>query len=173
MTAPLWLLDDGPLGDLALQLDVAWNWPASTLHVVGEVEVSARLDRSGRRARLLTMSSGGAPAIEVHHIVVGSPAADLLYRHLRRASSDATEDLGEHASIAFCALMSAAAVFVTADKKAAFLALAELGSGRVATPFDLWDDLSRKGLITRVQFDALCKRTVKESGLPGLPRRFA
>jgi hypothetical protein len=167
-----WLLDDGPLGDLALQFDPAWSWPASTIHIVSEVAAGAQRDRSGRRGNLLKMSAGGSPAIEVHDIQVGSPAADMLFAHLRRDAADATEDLGEHASIAFCAMQGPGFVFVAADKQAAFLALAELGRGRVASPFDLWAHLSRAKLITAAQFEALCQRTVKTSAFPGVPRRF-
>lgn len=168
----MWVLDDGPFGELAFQFDAAWAWPASCLHVVGEVAKLADLDRSQRRRRLLDMSSGGTPSIEVHQIQVGSPASDMLYTHLRRDSVDATENLGEHASIAFCARVAPEAVFVPADKKAAFLALAELGPGRVVTPFDLWAHLHRSGFITRAQFTVLCERTVKGGALPGVPLRF-
>lgn len=168
-----WVLDDGPLGDLALQFDPAWSWPASTLHVVREVANGAARDRSGRRTSLLRMATGGVTAIAVHDLVVGSPASDLLFQHLRRDSADTGENLGEHASIAFCAHVAPSAVFVPRDKKAAFLALAELGIGRVATPFDLWADLKGARLITAPQFATLCERTARDSGLPGIPRRFA
>jgi len=170
---PMWLLDDGPLGWLALALDASWDWPSSTLHVVGHVASSAGRDRSGRRAKLLSMApKGGAPSIQVHEIPVPSPAADMVFSHLRPDSSDTDEDLGEHESIALCALVEPQAIFVAADKKAAFLAMAELGGARVATPFDCWASLKDNLLISPAQFSTLCERTVKESGLPGLPRRF-
>jgi hypothetical protein len=75
-------------------------------------------------------------------------------------------------AIAFCALVEPEGVFVPADKRAAFLALAELGPGRVATPFDLWAHLKDGGLITTEQFTFLCERTAKGGGLPGVPLRF-
>jgi hypothetical protein len=118
------------------------------------------------------MSSEGSPSIEVHQIEVGSPASDMIFMHLRRDSADTDEHLGEHASIAFCALLEPEAVFVAADKKAAFLALAELGRGRVAAPFDLWAHLKEAGLITGAQFHSLCERTARGSGMANVPRRF-
>mgnify|MGYP003376662509 CR=1 FL=1 len=51
------------------------------------------------------------------------------------------------------------AVFVAEDKGAAFLALSELGRGRVATPFDLWDDLLGRSVIALAGFKRLCAAT--------------
>jgi hypothetical protein len=52
------------------------------------------------------------------------------------------------------------------------MALAELGPCRVSSPLDVWAELHARKLINKVQFDALMDRTIKTSGLPGMPRRF-
>lgn len=167
-----WVLDDGPFGDLALYFDAAWAWPADTLHLVGEVARGAQQDKSGRRLKLLQMTSGAAPSIRVHDIQVGTPASDMLFNHLRQNATDATSNLGEHASIAFCAVDAPDALFVPADKLAAYLALCELGPSRVASPFDLWEHLRSGKHITQAQFDLLCVRTTRMASLPAVPRRF-
>jgi len=65
------------------------------------------------------------------------------------------------------------AVFVTQDRRAAMLALAELGRSRVAHPFDLWLHLQDRDLIRRAEFKELCRRTVTaDTGLPGVPWRL-
>jgi hypothetical protein len=169
-----WLLDDGPFGLLAMVNPGNWNWPADALHVVEEVAVSAAKDKSGRRGKLLAMRDGNQPSITVHTIPAPSKAADYLFKYLRTRASMATRDMGEDASIAYCMAEDPDAVFVAMDKRAAYVALSELGSGRVVTPFDCWDGLLRGGLIARQDFDSLCDRALKgDSGLPGLPRRIA
>lgn len=104
--------------------------------------------------------------------MVGSEAARFLFDYLRPKASKATKNLGEDAAIAYCAVDRTDACFVTMDKIAAFLALSELGRGRVATPFDLWDDLLSGGLIKRNEFLSLCEQTYKAVSLPGVPRRL-
>jgi hypothetical protein len=142
--------------------------------MVREVASNARNDRSGRRQRLLSMMSAGQPCIAVHDIQEGTPTAEMLYGYLRPDSTHATKDIGEDASIAFCAMERSDTLFVTQDRAAALIALAELGPGRVATPFDLWHDLEEKALISRDQCQALCNSTYKSAKdlLPGVPRRI-
>jgi hypothetical protein len=169
----VWLLDDGPFGILAQEFDPGWSWPPSVIHLVGEVARAASRDRSGRRQALLSLASAGALCVEVHHVLAGTPAADDLYTHLRPSSAAATHDLGEHVSIAFCAIERPDAIFVTQDKAAAYLALAELGPGRVSTPFDFWDEMRAEGLISHLHFEQLCRRTLASgSSLTGLPLRL-
>jgi hypothetical protein len=166
------VLDDGPIGVLAM-VNPGWQWPANTLHVVDEVAAAAARDRSRRRQTLFAMESGGAPCIRVHPILTTSVAADHLFNHLRTRASNASRDLGEDASIAYCMGEDPEAVFVAMDKRAAYVALAELGTGRVASPFDCWAWLRDRGHITLGDFEALCARLLKvDVGLPGLPRRF-
>jgi hypothetical protein len=169
MTA--WLLDDGPFGMVSQQFDAAWQWPADTLHVVHEVADGARSDKSGRRQSMLTMG-GHAPAVRVHRPLSTSSAAQYLLTHLRPRAPSATKNLGEDVAIALAATELLDVVFVTLDKAAAFVALAELGPGRVSTPLDVWADLHRPRLITVVQRDEMTRRTVTHGSLPGLPRRF-
>jgi hypothetical protein len=168
----VWVLDEGPLGILARHYNRAWTWTGRTLHTVAEVASAAPLDKSGRRKSLLAMQHGGEPVIEVHSIMAGSPAAIFLFEYLRPNASSATKDLGEHAAISYCAIERTDACFVTMDKGAAFLALAELGTGRVATPFDLWDDLLAARLLSSDEFFKLCDAVHKSVGLPGVPQRI-
>lgn len=168
----VWVLDDGPLGSLAKHYSAAWSWSARLLHTVAEVASAASLDRSSRRKSLLAMQQSGEPVIEVHSIMVGSETAEFLFGYLRPNAPSATKNLGEDAAIAYCAIERKDACFVTMDKGATFLALAELGRGRVATPFDLWDDLLLKGLISPNEFSSLCETVHKSLGLPGVPQRI-
>jgi hypothetical protein len=170
----LWVLDDGPFGTLARHHDASWHWPESALHLVSEVAMGAQHDKSGRRQRLLNMMSGGLPCIAVHDIHPGTPADAMLHNYLRQNATSARKDLGEDASVAFCALVQPEAVFVTQDQGAALVALSELGAGRVATPFDLWHDMARQGLVSPQQCKALCESTHKsvKDFLPGIPRRL-
>jgi len=168
-----WLVDDGPFGELARQFDPAWSWPAGTLHVMEEVSSGAIEDRSKRRQSLLAMKTPqGEPVVVVHSLILGRPASKMLFEYLRPNAPNATKNLGEDASIAYAARESSTAVFVAFDKGACFLALGEIGRDRVASPFDLWDDLKQRGLLTATQFENLCNRTQKLSNLPGIPARL-
>lgn len=168
-----WVVDDGPLGKLAQIFDDGWTWPAETAHVLQAVVEGAAFDHSGRRQKLLAMRNGGEPVIVQHAVSVGSPADHYLASHLRPNGSSATDDLGEHESIAWILHDGPDdAVFVTEDKKASYLALAELGCGRVATPFDLWDDLRSRALISEEQLRELCERGAKAAGM-SIPRRMS
>jgi hypothetical protein len=143
------------------------------VQIVAEVAHAAVGDKSGRRQAMLAHSCADGPLVRVHDIVVGSVAEDFLYSHMRPDGSRATKDLGEHASVALAATTLFDAVFVTMDKGAAYLALSELGVGRVASPFDYWHWLLQSGLIHNDVFTSLCECTHKGDGhLPGMPRRF-
>ncbi|HQY64644.1 MAG TPA: hypothetical protein PK141_24765 [Polyangiaceae bacterium] len=166
-----WLVDDGPLGLLARTWGPSWSWPESAITVVREVADGAASDKSGRRTKLLAMCAPSSlPSVAVHDC--GYEAAAVLYGHLRPIASQATRDLGEDASIAAALTEVRDAVFVTMDKRAAYIALAELGSGRVATPFDLWDHLERAGLVSLAEYRALADLTTKQDhGLADVPLR--
>lgn len=161
-----WVLDDGPFGSLAKHYNRVWSWPARFLHTVAEVASAASLDRSGRRNSLLDMQHSGQPVIEVHSIMAGSKAANFLFEYLRPRAASATKNLGEDAAIAYCVTERTDACLVTDDKHAAFLALAELGRGRVATPFDLWDDLLSRSSV-RTSSQACAKQCAKSSASLG------
>lgn len=82
-------------------------------------------------------------------------------------------DAGEAETIALCA-QDADAIFVTEDIVAAFVALSELGPGRVVLPYDLWRWLRGQGLVDASQYDALCTMTARgnlKQRLPGIPSR--
>ncbi len=168
---PRWVLDDGPLSVLAAHVDAAWAWPASTIAVVREVADAVSQDRSGRRAAILAMqASPGVGSVQV--LDGGTEANNMLWTHLRPNASTATRDLGEDVAIAICATEFLEGVFVTMDKRAAYIASAELGRARVATPFEAWDALERASLITIDAFRSLCRRTAtNDSGLNDIPRR--
>jgi hypothetical protein len=168
----VWVLDDGPLGVLAQNYNSAWSWPGRSLHTVAEVASAASKDKSGRRESLFAMQHGDDPVIEVHSIMARSSAARFLFDYLRPKATSATKNLGEDAAIAFCAVEDSDAIFVTMDKGAAFLALAELGMERVATPFDVWRDLLSRRLISHAEFSSLCEAVRKSVGLPGIPQRI-
>src|SRR5262249_45089007 len=126
---------------------------------------------SGRRRSLLRVrDSSGQPSILVHD--GGAEAQSVLYGHLRTRAATADKDIGEDVSIAVCATELPEAVFVTMDKRAAYVALSELGRGRVAAPFELWDELERSGLLTLETYKNLCEKTAKrDHGLAAVPRR--
>jgi hypothetical protein len=168
-----WVVDDGPFGVLARYFEPSWPWGARTLEVVESVAAGASADKSGRRWTLLQAGSAEGRIVTVKSLAVGSPAAALVMDYLRRNETSATRDLGEDESIAYCMAEAADATLVTMDKRAAFIALAELGPGRVATPFDLWSWLAGEGVVDARQRAALDEATVKQdSGLPGVPRRL-
>lgn len=167
MTA--WLLDDGPLDLLAKEFDSAWSWPASTLHLAREVAEGAASSES--RQRLLAMRDpAGAPCIQIHD--GNDDAKAVLFGHLRPEDAKAKRDLGEDASIALCLVQTPEAVFVTQDKPAAYVALAELGPGRVATPYDVWSWLYERQHITEAQRDALMVATRKKDQGSQIPWRY-
>ncbi|MCC6874025.1 MAG: hypothetical protein IT378_06930 [Sandaracinaceae bacterium] len=102
---------------------------------------------------------------------IGSAGEIYLSGHLRRRVANTTDDLGEHESIAWCLHEDPGAVFATTDKRAAYLALAELGRDRVASAFDLWLDLNARSLVDRATLDKLCRLTAAKSS-PQVPVPF-
>lgn len=153
LRAPRWIIDDGPLDNLARTLapaDVA-GWPADTFFVANATHDKA----SGRRRALL---EPGSTPFSVFAIQMGTPASDTLYRHLREAVTD-DQHLAEHEAIAWALHGDDEAIFVAHDKAAAFQALAELGRCRAAHPVDLWLWLRDAGHIGAEQFEVLCEQT--------------
>ena len=167
-----WLLDDGPLGLLARYFDATWAWPAATLQVMREVALGAPADKSGRRQQLFTMLDGaGAPCLRI--LDGGERTAEILFQHVRTSAASATKDLGEDASIAYCMAEAPDAIFVTMDKRAAYVGLAELGSARVSTPYDLWAWLLDSRFISEDQWRQLVDATAKQDqGMNRVPLRF-
>ena len=162
----LWIIDDGPLDQLAMALPSLelGAWP--TGHFV--VAEATRRDASGRRGELL---EGNPDKFGTCQISIGSDAADVLYKHLR-LPSNATVNEAEYQAIAWAMTEHQEAILVTLDKRAAMLALAELGRGRVAHAFDLWLHLRDNCLVAADGFADLCDRTRRnDQALPGIPLR--
>ena len=163
---PTWIIDDGPFDHLALAINASalGAWPADQFFVADATANAA----SGLRRALLDATP--TPFVSFD-LPVDSDGFDILYKHLRRPTSS-TANLAEHESIAWALTDRPDAIFVAVDKRAALLALAELGCGRVAHAFDLWIHLRDQGLISQVQFEKLCEMTLnKDQSLPGVPRR--
>lgn len=160
-----WILDDGPFDLLSRCIDVRNlpNWPRGQLFVAEQTALDAR--QSPIRNALLTTNP---TPFNVFNIMIGTPAFDIVHSHLRQTASRATANLAEHQAIAWIISERRDGVFVTGDKKAAFLALAELGCGRVAHPHDLWLYLRDQGRVDQAQFDGLSQTTCRsdQSVLP-------
>lgn len=168
-----WIIDDGPFGNLAQSFSatVLASWKRTRLIVAKATADAVDQDGSGNRRALLGPDDGDQP-FEIIDIQLDDPAAEILFNHLRRDMGGGA-DLAEHQAIAWALVHSPEAVFVCQDKRAALIALAELGRGRVAHPFDLWLHLRDEGEISDGQFDDLCERTRRvDQALPGIPWRI-
>jgi len=125
-----------------------------------------------KRRRLVEAEADGGPVVATHDLVVGSPAAAMYFGHLRPSRASQGGHVGEDESVAWCACEDTDAVFVSTDKGAIALAVAELGGHRVASPFDVWVDLRDSGLVATDDFDTVCARTAAHLALPGTPLRL-
>jgi len=167
-----WILDDGPFGHLAkvVENEETSRWQAGALLVAG---TTAALSTPPSQA-LLDLRSGGRPIVETFEIRIGSddpPEQVLIELH---PATTSTSDLAEHESIAWAQVHGIDAVFVCADRRAALTALAELGGGRVAHPFDVWLDLKERGWLVPRLFERLCQLTRNhDQGLPRMPKRVS
>lgn len=166
----------GPLTPLASLVRDDWQWPAGMLHICREVENEARKSRGSTvtpRQALLDRHTDGAPWVEVHRIAIGSPVAEY-YQSRMRPLLKTRFHAGEAESIAWCAIAAPDMVFVTQDVTALYVALSELGPGRVVLPFDLWRWLHDQGLIDQTSFGTLCQSTwlSLRASLPGIPERL-
>lgn len=175
VTGTRWLLDAGPLTPLAGLVRAQWQWPAGTLHVCGEVAREARCSAGTMitpRQALLDLKTDGMPWVEVHRVALGTKA-ELYYRSRMAPLLKTRFDAGEAESIALCAADATDMIFVTQDKTALYVAISELGPGRVTLPFDLWRWLHVQGLIDETSFDTLCESTYSalRASLPGIPER--
>lgn len=158
-----WVIDEKPFNVLAEHCRAsASSFGPGVVTVVDEIERRASISTFPWRSGLVAAKDGsGQRTIAVHEVMSGTPAFEYLFAELRPHAASADKDLVEHLSIAACAHDLPDAVFVAEDKGAAFLALSELGRGRVATPFDLWDDLLGRSVITLDDFKRLCAATEK------------
>ena len=148
-----WIIDDGPLNDLSLVVDSSslGIWPHGEFKIA---DATAR-DASGSRKALLEAEPSPFGSFSV---MMNSEAARILYDHLRQPTTS-DKNLAEHQSIAWALAEAPDAILVARDKRAAFLALAELGRGGAAHPTELRLHLRDQRLITPDQFNDLCKRT--------------
>ena len=167
-----WILDDGPFGHLAkvVQHQGTAGWEGGALLVAA---TTAALATPPSQA-LLDLRAGDQPLIATFEIRLGAndPAEQVLID--LHPDSTATSDLAEHESIAWAQVHGLDAVFVCADRRAALTALAELGRGRVAHPFDVWLDLRQRGWLPPHLFARLCQLTRNhDQGLPRIPRRVS
>jgi hypothetical protein len=172
-----WILDDMAFDDIARVVppgDLS-AWPNDELVLADATAQAAALDPSGRRQAVLAARSGatGAAIIESFTVTVGSTAGTILYTHLRTGSGGSA-NLAEHQSIAWALTDPVGdSVLVTQDKLAALLALAELGRGRVCHPYELWEQLLSKGLLTQQQFqDLMGAASRRDKSIPAIPWRL-
>ena len=171
-----WILDDGPFGYLAQLPDLAvlTSCEPSELFVSSTTARAAADDR--RRAALLNLTrTDDSLLITVVGVKLGTddPAAQILAD--LHPDEAATLNLAEHESIAWVIAHGRNAVLVTSDRRASVTAaLAELGRGRVAHPFDLWLHLKRNRGLNGHDFRALCERTHRgDQGLRRMPARVS
>lgn len=156
-----WVMDEKPFNVLAEHCRTSTpTFTSGVLTVVDELQRRAAASSFPWRSGLLAVSdASGRRVVGVHAVMSDTPAFGYLFTELRPHAASADKDLVEHISIAACAHDLPDAVFVAEDKGAAFLALSELGPGRVATPFDLWDDLLQRSVIAVNDFQRLCAAT--------------
>jgi hypothetical protein len=162
---PTWILDDGPFDHLArsVPLEAVLTWPVGQLFIAEQTALDA--DSGSHRKSILDVSPS---PVRSFSIVMGTAAFDVVHDHLRPRQGCATANLAEHQSIAWVISECPEGIFVVQDKKAAMLALAELGCGHVAHPHDLWLYLRDQEMIDHSQFEALCRTTCRkdQSGIP-------
>jgi hypothetical protein len=172
----VWILDDGPFEWLSRVLGPTG---VATLprHALFVAEATASDARAGaainkpeavRRTAVLQLNPR---IVDEFRILVGSPAGDMLYKHLRQPV-DVTKNLAENQSIAWASTDRKDATFVLVERRGCVDAMSELGCGRVAHAFDLWLWLYGQNYISEYQFAELCRQTKgADQGLPDVPLR--
>jgi hypothetical protein len=171
-----WILDDGPFDCMArvLEPERVSGWKPGWL-LVAPTTAKDAAQSEPRRALLEARSRDRDQEVigsfEIFH-GTGDPAAGILAE--LHGGSESTDDLAERESIAWALTHDPDAVLVTGDKRAALTALAELGRGRVAHPFELWIELLEAELIDRDGFEELCRWTKNaDQGLTRTPGRVS
>lgn len=169
----IWIIDDGPLDIMAAEipLDRVSGWPLGVFYVA-EATAAASKEPGSRRRALLDVKTDGVRVFSHFDVFAGSEAWDALYCHLRVDQSTSV-NLAEHQAIAWGIVEERRAVFVTSDRVATTLSLAELGRSRVCHPFEFWKELEQAGLIANPAWTALCGRLLRaEQRMPGIPWRY-
>ena len=168
------ILDDGPLDHLAGELDPSQlaSWASGALLVASTIGRQARQHSPLRLDLLEARNDAGEDVFEVFTVLLeGDDSAGEILLDLH-GQSRSTTNLAEREAIAWALVHGRDAIFVTEDKRAALTALAELGRGRVAHPFDLWLHLADQGQLEPGQLEILCERTKsKDQGLERMPGR--
>ena len=168
-----WVVDAGVVTILASVVPGGGTLSPGTLFISEAVAAECQTGNSNNlRDRLLAAAVGGVPVLEVVPIPLMSAASQYLYQELRPQARKSTADFGEHESIAICDALMPAARFVTMDKMALMLAAAELGTERIATPFELWQALRNTGGLSQTQYEDACQRTARQMQPMRVPRRF-
>jgi hypothetical protein len=154
-----WILDDGPLDALASLPDLTTVslYPAGSLCVAPATAESARQSESRTRLLDIAAANGGLLFDRPQIFLTDDDPVGAVYLDLRGEGSP----LGpaECDAIAWASVHVEDAVVVMEDKRAAFMALAELGRSRVAHPFDLWIELLESGAVSTADFEHLCERS--------------
>lgn len=174
-----WILDDGPLGHLIqIEPTLVDRWTSGLL-LTSESSVEAMRKKATPRVqdlsrRLLEPQPGPLPAlIECFSVLADTEAFECFTELHGNGFSDA--DKAEHECIAWALTHpDSETAFVCIDKKAVLIAMAELGCGRVADPFDVWLDLLGRNLVTSQEFASLCRNTWvhRRDGLRRVPGRI-
>ena len=173
-----WILDDGPFAELA-EVSGRSDQCDFTGYTNSDILISSTTAHSARsstyRERLLELyRSDGKRLVEVFEVLFGGDdPAERVLQDLHGEERTPT-NLAEREAIAWALVHGKDAVFVTADKRAALTALAELGRQRVAHPFDLWLDLRQERVLEAADFRLLCERSRRrDQGLERMPGRVA
>lgn len=172
-----WILDDMAFGHIARLITISdiSVWPAGILFLANTTVQAACLDHSGRRSAVLAARSvtTGEAVFSSFTVTVGSPAGIILYDHLRTGSGGSA-NLAEHESIAWALTdPDGDSVFVTQDKLAAMLALAELGRTKVCHSYELWNEMLSNNYLTQQQFrDLMTASANRDKSIPAVPRRL-
>lgn len=161
-----WLIDDGVI-DLLARCPEALRVTLRQEDLA--IAEATAADVSEERQRLLAEAQ-----VKTLRVDVESPAENLLYGHFRRRSEyqrGSTVNFAEHQALALLLTEETSRIFVTFDKGAAYLALLELGPGRVAHPFDLFFYLEQERLLPPGVLEDLLDKSRKKEQL-GPPWRW-
>jgi len=167
-----WLLDDGPFDGLARHSGHLDLTAADCQLLVSSATARAAGTSAGRLELLELTRPDGSRLVEVFEVLLeGDDAAGQVFTELHREERTTLNE-AEREAIAWALVHDSEAVFVTADKRAALIALAELGRERVAHPFDLWLELRDGGGVAAEAFQSLCTATRNaDQGLERMPDR--
>lgn len=169
----IWMPDACVISVVAPALVDRAQWKADTW-VTSECcaqELMQENRKQSPQSRLMRMMVGDAAVVTVMPVVPHTPAWTMLFQHLRPDDRSSTANLGEQECIALCTTTVTDSVFTSLDKKALALALAEIGSSRVAHPFEMIASMWEGGLIDDAARDLAWHAIQRHSNQPP-PWRF-